>query len=171
MGKDLQIAMFDTEWGVCGILACGSRIVRFSLPGPEGVVQRNLTEGIEGVIDRNSFIHKGLQNLVVAYFRGRPVDFGRVEVDLSGLTEFQKSVLTVCRTIGYGKTISYSDLAGLVGRPRAVRAAGSAVAANPIPLIIPCHRILCKNGDLGGFSAFGGVRMKSRLLKLEGAIS
>ena len=87
------------------------------------------------------------------------------------MTEFQKSVLSICRKVGYGKTVSYSYLAERVGKPRAIRAAASAIAANPVPLIIPCHRILCKDGKLGGFSAIGGVTTKSRLLRLEQSVS
>ena len=67
------------------------------------------------------------------YFLGRPVEFSGVEVDLSGMTEFQRSVLSICRKVGYGKTVSYSYLAERVGKPRAVRAAASAIAANPVP--------------------------------------
>jgi methylated-DNA-[protein]-cysteine S-methyltransferase len=167
MDNDLQISLFETAWGTCGILARGERIVRFSLPGPMRTVERILTERIREEIVRNSFAHKQLQEMVVTYFQGRPVDFSGLEVDLSGMTEFQQSVLSACRKIGYGKTASYSDLAEWIGRPIAVRAAASAIAANPLPLIIPCHRILCKNGKLGGFSAVGGIAIKSRLLRLE----
>jgi methylated-DNA-[protein]-cysteine S-methyltransferase len=167
MDNDLQISLFETAWGVCGILARGQRIVRFSLPGPMRTVERILTERVQGEIGRNSAIHKQLQEMVVDYFLGRPVDFSAVEVDMSGMTEFQKAVLTACRKIGYGKTASYSYLAEQVGKPSAVRAAASAIAANPVPLIIPCHRIVYKNGKMGGFSAFGGIATKSRLLRLE----
>jgi methylated-DNA-[protein]-cysteine S-methyltransferase len=167
MDNDLQISLFETAWGTCGILVRGQRIVRFSLPGPMRTVERILTEKIQGEIVRNPPIHKQLQERVLEYFLGRPVDFSGVEVDMSGMTEFQQSVLSACRKIGYGKTTSYSDLAEWVGRPIAVRAAASAIAANPIPLIIPCHRVLCKNGNLGGFSAIGGIATKSRLLRLE----
>jgi methylated-DNA-[protein]-cysteine S-methyltransferase len=167
MDNDLQISLFETAWGTCGILARGDRIVRFSLPGPMRTVERILTERTQGKIVRNPYFHKQLQEKVIDYFLGRPVDFSGVEVDMSGMTEFQKSVLSACRKIGYGMTASYSDLAEWVGRPVAVRAAASAIATNPIPLIIPCHRILCKNGKLGGFSAIGGIATKSRLLRLE----
>lgn len=171
MDNNLQIALFETAWGMCGFLSRGHRIVRFSLPGPSRAVERILTEGIEGEIVRNPCIHKQLQEKVKNYFFGRPVDFSGVEVDLSGMTQFQKSVLSACRKVGYGKTVSYSYLAERVGKPRAVRAAASAIAANPVPLIIPCHRILCKDGKLGGFSAIGGVTTKSRLLRLEQSAS
>jgi methylated-DNA-[protein]-cysteine S-methyltransferase len=167
MDNDLQISLFETAWGTCGILARGQWIVRFSLPGPMRTVERILTKEIRGKLLRNPSIHKQLQKLVVAYFQGRPVDFSGVEVDMSEMTEFQKAVLTACRKIGYGKTASYSDLAERVGRPSAIRAAASVIAANPIPLVIPCHRVLCKNGKLGGYSVIGGIATKLRLLRLE----
>jgi methylated-DNA-[protein]-cysteine S-methyltransferase len=167
MNNDLQIALFETPWGVCGFLGRGQRIVRFALPGPRATIESILTKGFQGDIVGNPRLHKQLQEMVMDYFQGRPVDFSGIEVDLPGMTEFQHAVLTACRKISYGKTASYSDLAERVGKPGAVRAAASVIAANPVPLIIPCHRILRKNGKLGGFSGPGGIATKSRLLRLE----
>ncbi|NLH15756.1 MAG: methylated-DNA--[protein]-cysteine S-methyltransferase [Phycisphaerae bacterium] len=101
------------------------------------------------------------------YFQGKPIDFDRFDVDLSALTHFQQKVLIACRAVRFGQTATYSELARQAGSPRAVRAAASALAANPIPLVIPCHRILRKDGGFGGFSATGGIRFKAQLLRLE----
>jgi len=81
-------------------------------------------------------------------------------------TPLQRAVWLALTKIPFGETRSYSDLAESVGFPRAVRAVASACAANPIPLIIPCHRVVAKDGTLAGFS-LGGVEVKERLLKLE----
>ncbi len=86
-------------------------------------------------------------------------------LDLSAGTEFQRSVWNALRQIPTGKTRSYADVARAIGRPRAVRAVGQACGANPIPVLIPCHRVLAAHGKLGGFS--GGLDWKRRLLARE----
>ena len=100
------------------------------------------------------------------YFRGERQDF-----DLSLAprgTAFQQQVWSALRGIPYGETISYGDLAARIGKPAAQRAVGSANGANPIPIVIPCHRVIASNGTLGGYA--GGLGMKRQLLELEGAL-
>ena len=99
------------------------------------------------------------------FFRGKPVDF-RDRLDLSAGTEFQKKVWSSCRSIPYGQTRSYGWIAARIGQPGASRAVGNALSKNPIPIIIPCHRVLVADGGIGGFS--GGLEVKRQLLKLEG---
>ncbi len=102
------------------------------------------------------------------YFRGRPVDF-KVDLDLSALGAFQRAVLAACARIPYGATSTYGQLAQEVGAPRAARAVGGALARNPVPIVVPCHRVLAACGALGGFSAEQGLQLKRRLLDLEAA--
>lgn len=102
-----------------------------------------------------------------AYAAGTPEDFGDVRVDPGPLTEFRRRVVRHCRKIPYGGTLSYGQLAAKAGSPGAARAVGNCMAANRIPLIIPCHRVLRSDGALGGFSGPGGTRTKQRLLALE----
>ena len=97
------------------------------------------------------------------YFEARRKVFD-LPLDLSKLTSFQKKVLQCCAKIPYGETLTYKDIALLIGNPRASRAVGNALHNNPIMIIIPCHRVLAKHSD-GGF-AFG-LEVKSKLLKLE----
>jgi O-6-methylguanine DNA methyltransferase len=85
-------------------------------------------------------------------------------LDIDG-TPFQKSVWEAILTIPYGETLSYVEVATMVGRPTATRAVGQAVGANPVPIIIPCHRVIGKNGSLTGYG--GGLPLKERLLALE----
>lgn len=94
----------------------------------------------------------------------------KLPIDLCGGTPLQRAVWFKIATIPHGQTISYSELAAKVGFPRAVRAVASACAANPIPLIIPCHRVVAKDGTPGGFS-LGGLRIKETLLALEASAS
>jgi len=82
-------------------------------------------------------------------------------------TPFQKKVWIELTKIPYGKTISYLELAKRIGRPKSVRAVANAVGANPLPIQIPCHRVIASNGTIGGYSL--GVKMKIKLLKLEGS--
>jgi len=102
-----------------------------------------------------------------AYASGSPDDFQDVQVDLGAFSRFQRRVLILCRHVGYGSTISYAALAIKAGHPGAARAVGNCMAANLVPLIIPCHRVVCAGGQIGSYSAPGGTRTKSRLLRLE----
>lgn len=89
-------------------------------------------------------------------------------LDLEGLTAFQKQVLTTAQTIPYGEVRTYAQLAKQIGKPLAARAVGSALAANPVLIAIPCHRIINADGKLGGFAAPGSTATKLKLLRLEG---
>ncbi len=106
---------------------------------------------------------------IEAYLRGEveefdlPVDWNCVESD------FQREVLQALAEIPYGEIVSYQDLAEKIGRPHAARAVGTALAKNPIPLVLPCHRVIRRNGQLGGFT--GGLDIKQRLLTLEGSLT
>ena len=101
------------------------------------------------------------------YFDGKLTEF-RTPIDLSEGTPFQRSVWEKLLDIPYGKTATYKDVAEGVGRPGASRAVGNAVGANPLPIVIPCHRVLGAHG-LGGYS--GGINIKKDLLRVEGALS
>ena len=102
-----------------------------------------------------------------AFAAGKPDALGDVRIDPGQLTSFQRRVLEQCRRIPYGHTVSYAELAAKAGFPRAARAVGNCMAGNRIPLIVPCHRVVCAGGRLGSYSAPGGTGMKRRLLALE----
>ena len=101
------------------------------------------------------------------YFAGDRTRFG-VKVDRSLLGPFARRVLGRTARIPYGKVSTYAEVAAAAGSPRASRAAGNALARNPIPIVIPCHRVLRRGGGMGGYT--GGLERKERLLELEGAI-
>jgi methylated-DNA-[protein]-cysteine S-methyltransferase len=106
---------------------------------------------------------------ILRYFGGEIMDFSDYEVDLSGLTEFQREVLKEVRKIPYGETVTYRELACRVGREGAARAVGSAVARNPYPIIIPCHRVVASSG-IGGFcgeTCGEKVELKRKMLEME----
>lgn len=102
-----------------------------------------------------------------AYFAGELRDF-RLPLDFQG-TDFQKRVWRMLVTIPYGETRSYSQIALAIGSPQAVRAVGAANGANPIPIVVPCHRVIGAGGKLVGYG--GGLPLKKRLLELEGALA
>ena len=151
--------------------AIGSVVVTFN---PEGVSSLDLVEGWEArYADRR---HRTLiraeapsdwgRFIPEAIERGTP---GKLPVDLRSVTEFQRQVLVTTATIPKGEVRPYGWVAREVERPGAVRAVGSAVARNPIPLIIPCHRVIRSDGHIGNYS-LGGPHNKIELLEHEGSI-
>jgi len=111
----------------------------------------------------NSVIEKAREELA-AYFAGRLTEF-TVPLEVSG-TEFQRAVWKSLQTIGFGQLRTYGDVARAVGSSTAVRAVGGAIGRNPIPVIIPCHRVIGSDATLTGFG--GGLPVKQRLLEIEG---
>ena len=109
--------------------------------------------------------HPAAAQQLAEYFAGQRRDF-TVPLDLRGVTAFRGLVLRELAKVPYGRTTTYAELARAVGNPKAVRAVGSACATNPLPLLIPCHRVLRSDGQLGGYR--GGVQAKRYLLELEG---
>lgn len=108
-----------------------------------------------------------LIHLTREYFNGRRADFSEIDCELPPQGTFAGKVLRACRTIRYGRTQSYGELARRIGRPDSARAVGAAMGRNPIPLVIPCHRVICSDGRMGGFSAPGGLKLKRRMLAME----
>lgn len=103
------------------------------------------------------------------YFAGERVDFAAVPVDLGAQEPFFERVYAVVRQLGWGETATYGAIAKLLeAGPEFARDVGQAMAANPVPLIVPCHRVTAANGRIGGFSAPGGSLSKARMLEIEG---
>ena len=165
----MKYVIFRTKWGYFGLAGTDSGLCQTHLPTQErGKVESRILENLpDAEFDRSYF--KNLQEQIIAYFSGENVNFGTdIPISLKGFQGFSYDVLAACRTIRYGQIITYAGLAKKAGRPNAGRAVGNALAKNPLPLIIPCHRIICSDGKLGGFSAPGGISLKKRLLALEG---
>ena len=101
------------------------------------------------------------------YFKGAPESFD-IPLDFTRGTDFQKLVWAVVRKVPYGQTTTYGQISQILGKPGAVRAVGAANGANPIPIVVPCHRVIQADGKLGGYS--GGLDIKDALLRLEGAV-
>ncbi len=103
------------------------------------------------------------------YLAGKRAAFD-LPLDLGLLTEFRRRVLLAALKIPRGQIVTYAEIARRIGQPKAARAVGQALGSNPIPIVIPCHRVLASDGSLGGYSGGKGVKTKVRLLKLEGAL-
>lgn len=108
-----------------------------------------------------------LRRALGRYAAGEVVDLQRLPVVVQAPTVFARRVIAACRSIPYGSTRSYAALAQAAGSPRAARAVGTVMARNPLPLLVPCHRVIGAHGGLGGYSARGGLAVKQRLLRLE----
>jgi len=163
---DFRFRLIDTPFGTMAIIVRGTRLAGVLLPESSSRRLRNRLAAQWPRARPNSRLLPSLAGQITAYFSGRAAVFD-VPVDLSGKSDFQRRVLGQCRRIPAGRVVSYGELARRAGRPRAARAVGQTMASNPIPLIIPCHRVVAADGGLGGFSAEGGLRLKRRLLEHE----
>lgn len=146
----------STERGICSLSLGGLGMRQFL---------GELREKFEAEPVEDSARFERLFNDLRAYFSGKPIRFNHA-LDLSGATDFQKKVWLATEKIPYGKTRTYRQVAEAIGRPKAFRAVGQALRANPIPILIPCHRVIGSDGGLVGFSP--GLEAKEWLLRLEG---
>lgn len=133
--------------------------------GKEGLCAVNFIEKCGSSLLKHDFSF--VTALFIAYFEGKRVDFKTGYV-LKALSPFTTKVLLACKKIPYGKTITYKELAEMAGSPKAFRAAGNALRQNPLPIVIPCHRVIGTDGSLRGFMGKDGLEIKKTLLSLEG---
>lgn len=161
---------FETACGFCGIAWNGTGITRFQLPArgaseTERSLRRRLPNAAPGTPPPEVMT---VIDAAQRYFAGEKIDFTNAELDLDGQDEFFQRIYAALRRVGWGRTTTYGALAKELGAgPEAARDVGQAMAKNPVPLIIPCHRVLAAGGKVGGFSAPGGSAAKLRMLELE----
>ncbi len=154
--------LFATNWGWWGVEASSRGIVQVVLPQRNPHQVRKQLGSLESAASR---LAEKAARQIQEYLYGRRRHF-TVAVDWELMSSFAREILEACAQIPYGETVSYSELARRAGKKGAARAAGQALAANPVPILVPCHRVVGADGSLGGFS--GGLAMKRRLLELEG---
>ncbi|MBF6296395.1 methylated-DNA--[protein]-cysteine S-methyltransferase [Nocardia amamiensis] len=167
-------ALFDTAIGCCAIAWSGAGVIRFQLPETSPAATRaRITRRRAGYQDQEireeaptGLIADAIAS-IRAHLAGELDDLRWIPVDTSGIPAFHRAVYTVTRAIDPGHTLSYGQVAERVGAPGAAQAVGQALGRNPIPLIIPCHRVLAADHALHGFSAPGGIDTKQRLLTIE----
>ena len=165
---DRYYDVFETPFGWMGVLASSSglRLTTLPHPSPEQCVALLGPEADEANLcpDRFTRLRSGL----VQYFSGRPVSFAHESIDLGDAPRFYRAAWEACRSIPMGETRSYKWLATQTGRPLALRAAGQSMARNPLPIVVPCHRVIASDGSLGGFGRGRSLlHLKRRLLHLE----
>ncbi len=164
--------IFLTAFGFAAVAWRGDVITRLRLPAAsqaetEQTVRRDLPDATPGEPPEQIAVTIAA---IQRYFAGEAVDFADVALDLGSATGFAADVYAHIRKLGWGETTTYGAVARDLGAgPEAARAVGRAMATNPVPLIVPCHRVLAAGGALGGFSAPGGASTKARMLALEGA--
>jgi methylated-DNA-[protein]-cysteine S-methyltransferase len=164
--------VFDTPFGRMAVAATAKGLARVLLPTEAAALlaQSSLRQ-VSGVFPEPrpcvaaAFAVRA-EREILQYLAGRRRKF-TVPVDLSAVPPFHARVLRALAHVPYGRTVTYSALAARVGRPHGARAVGQAMARNPVPLVLPCHRVVACGGGLGGFG--GGVALKRWLLDLEGA--
>jgi methylated-DNA-[protein]-cysteine S-methyltransferase len=163
----MQNASLGTIW----IAASGRGLIAISLwPAEERFTAEvtRLTGSVSRYAPEESAIIQETTRQLEDYFRGARLEF-ELPIDWEGMPPFQQEVLRLVNAIPYGRTTSYSDVARQLGKPGAMRAVGRANATNPIPIVIPCHRVLGSDGKLHGYGAPGGLETKAWLLRLEGS--
>lgn len=164
----IDYSLFKTKIGWCGLLRSEKGILRLFIGCPKrGQLLKQITHEFGNSIVRTPATGEMIDK-IKRYCAGEKVIFDECAVDRSLLTPFQQKVLKAAMKIPYGAVETYSGLARKAACPNGSRAVGNALAKNPFPLVVPCHRIIRGDGRLGGFSAWGGIALKERLLKLEG---
>jgi methylated-DNA-[protein]-cysteine S-methyltransferase len=163
-------ALFDTAIGRCALVWRGGLVVGTALPEASDEkaresLARRFPAAVEG--DPPPFVAQAIVQ-ITDLLAGGKTDLGGIKVDPDG-SNFERDVWRAARRIPCGEVRSYGDIAREIGAPGAAQAVGLALGRNPVPILVPCHRVLAADGRSGGFSAPGGVATKFRILEIEGA--
>lgn len=157
----------ETAMGWVGLAAGDGKLLRSTLPArTRSEALEAVSRGLPEACDSDEIAFGDLPSRLRRYFLGERVSFADVELNLEGYGRFHSTVLLAALKIPHGTTVTYGWLARTAGSDNAARAAGTAMARNRFPVVVPCHRVVASGGKLGGFS--GGVHWKIALLRLEG---
>ena len=167
---DVAYTMVDSPVGTVLVAATHRGLVRIAFGAGFNAdeVVEDLSERISPRVLEVPSYFDGVRRELDEYFEGRRTSFD-LPLDWQLTRGFYRKVLRATARIPYGQTRSYSEMAKHAGSPRAVRATGTALGSNPLPIIVPCHRVLRSGGALGGYG--GGLETKQALLELEGALA
>jgi methylated-DNA-[protein]-cysteine S-methyltransferase len=162
--------VFETPLGWLGIAWSEKGLTQLQLPShdrtaTERRLQRRTVDGVES--DPPAWVAEIVETLR-RYAAGEQVDFSSVPVDLAGIDAFRLAIYDAARKLAFGETTTYGELATRAGYPGEARDTGQALGQNPVPIVVPCHRILAAGNKIGGFSAPGGSTTKEKLLNMEG---
>jgi methylated-DNA-[protein]-cysteine S-methyltransferase len=165
---DVAYGTYDSPLGPLTVMVTPRGLVRLSYPG-EGIQDQiqELAERVSPRILEAPERTDGVRRQLDEYFAGRRHDF-EVPIDWRLVRGFAGAVLQATARIPFGSVSSYREIAAEAGSPNAYRAAGNALGSNPVPIVVPCHRVLHAGGGLGGYT--GGLERKTFLLRLEGVL-
>src|SRR5476649_1690598 len=165
-------AIFDTASGRCGIVWGARGITGVQLPmGSEDKTRTRIRQSHGDLAEAPppAEVQRAIDG-IIELLAGKPNDLSDVVLDLDGVPAFNRGVYDIARTIPPGKTLTYGDIAKLLGVVELSRDVGQALGRNPCSIVVPCHRVLAAGGKPGGFSANGGVVTKLKMLAIEGAL-
>jgi methylated-DNA-[protein]-cysteine S-methyltransferase len=169
--SEMAFALFDTAIGRCGIVWSGRGVVGVQLPAngeraTRSQVLRRFPAARES--EPPAAVKRAIDD-IAGLLKGEARELGYIVIDNEGVPDFHCRVYDIARAIRPGATLSYGDIAERLGDRNLAGDVAQALAQNPTPIIVPCHRVLAAGGKMGGFSAPGGVPTKLRLLSIEGA--
>lgn len=165
MEEKAELHIFKTKFGFCGIIILNKYLVASCLPQK---TKHEVIRRLRKIVKKPSIVKNSKEKIcndLIMYFKGKKINFKNYKVSLRISGEFQKRVLQNVRKVKYGEITTYKKLAKISGNSNAYRAAGVALSKNKLPIIIPCHRVIKSNGNIGKYS--GGYRWKKFLLQLE----
>ncbi|MFM9941282.1 MAG: methylated-DNA--[protein]-cysteine S-methyltransferase [Hyphomicrobiaceae bacterium] len=164
-------ALFPTAIGTCALAWRGDVVIATTLPeAHEAATRQRIAARSHGASERApTTVIEPAVDAITALLAGEQVDLSFIACDLGADDDFNARVYRIARTIPPGATLTYGDVALRLGDKQLAQAVGRALGRNPLPIIVPCHRVLGASGKLTGFSATGGVATKLRLLAIEGA--
>lgn len=174
MGKapSPQHLVFETELGFVAIAWSPTGLTHLALPerSRETAERRaaRWTAGAAATAEETPAFVSEAVSLIRRYAQGETIDFAALPLDLTGIDPFRRAIYAAALKLGQGEVTTYGELAERAGFPKMARETGAALGRNPLPLVVPCHRILAAGGKIGGFSAPGGTVTKERLLSHEG---
>lgn len=159
--------VFETRFGWAAVAGTDGMLTRVVLPvESRDESARSVRAGLASDSVEDVAAFGSLPQRLRDYFDGEPVDLSNVPVDLDMQPPFVRKALLECKKVEHGTVVTYAEIARRAGSAKACRAVGNAMASNPAPVVVPCHRVIASSGGLGGFS--GGLEWKRRLLGLEG---
>ncbi|MBX3189081.1 MAG: methylated-DNA--[protein]-cysteine S-methyltransferase [Labilithrix sp.] len=168
----MPFVLFETPIGTCGVAWSDAGLTWVQLPEADRAATRaRIASKAPGPMARAATTPPWVKDAIARvreHLGGKPQDLARIPLDLSGVSAFDGKVFRALQAVAPGRTTTYGDLARAVGSNGGARAVGRAMATNPFPVVVPCHRVVAAGGNAGGFSAYGGLVTKERILKLEG---
>jgi len=168
----IAFASFETSIGIAAVAWSDRGIVRTFLPEPSAeAVRAHLTRRLPDAREAEPSAQvRQLIDDIVRLLEGDRVTLEWVSIDDAAVPELDRRVYAATRTIPPGSTLTYGDVARLLGDVTLARRVGEALGRNPFPIVVPCHRVLAAGGRTGGFSARGGTETKMQLLRIEGVV-